>query len=126
MKSSRDCDRKVASEYIFGVRTGSTPRRARSRRGVEAEINVGIVEWRMVTGAMEKGRVQEGRDCSVGRRDLGRYVEDVNMSFVRAISSGASSIPAIPAAPTAAAKLASGDGEESISRPPITEGMGIR
>ena len=126
MKSSRDCDRKVANEYMFGVRTGSIPRRARSRRGVEAVINVGIMEWRMVTGAMENGRAQEGRDCKVGRRDLGRCVEDVNMSFVRAMSSGASSTPAIPAAPTAAAKLASGDGEESMSRPPIIEGIGIR
>ena len=126
MKSSRDCERNVAREYMLGVRIGSTPRRARRKRGVEADIKVGTMEWRMVTGAMENGRVQDGRDCNVGRRDLGGCIEDVSISFVRAISSGANRIPAIPAAPTAATKLAIGNGEERMSRPPMTEGIGIR
>ena len=56
------CDAKVAMEYRLGVRTGSMPRRVRRTSGVEADINVGRVEWRKVTGAMEKGSVHEGRD----------------------------------------------------------------
>ena len=75
---------------------------------------------------MEKGRIQEGRDCRVGTRDLGGCVEGVSINFVRAISKGASRMPAMPAAPTAANRLAKGDGEERMSRPPIAEGIGRR
>lgn len=48
----------------------------------------------------------------------GGWVEGVSMSFVRAISRGASITPAIPAAETATAREESGDGEESMSSPP--------
>ncbi len=41
------------------------------------------------------------------------------MSFVRAISRGASITPAIPAAETATAREESGDGEESMSSLPV-------
>lgn len=75
---------------------------------------------------MEKERVHEGRDCSVGIRDLGGCVEGVSMSFVRAVSSGARMIPAIPAALTAAIRLAMGEGDERISKPPIADGIGIK
>ena len=112
--------------YMFGVRTGSMPRRDRRKRGVQAERRVGRVEWRRVTGAMEKGRVHDGRDCNVGSRDLGRCVEGVSISFVRTMSSGARMIPAMPAALTAAMRLAKGEGEERMSRPPMADGMGIK
>ena len=43
------------------------------------------------------------------------------MSLVRAISKGVSITPATPAAETATAKEARGDGDESMSRPPVSE-----
>lgn len=50
--------------------------------------------------------------------ERGGCVEGVRMSFVRAISRGASIIPAIPAAETATVREASGDGDDITSRPP--------
>ena len=67
---------------------------------------------------MEKGKLQ-GSDCSVERMLRGGCVEGVSMSFVRAISRGASITPAIPAAETATAREESGDGEKSMSSPPV-------
>lgn len=51
--------------------------------------------------------------------ERGGCVEGVRMSFVRAMSRGARTMPAIPAAETATAKEDSGEGEQSISRPPV-------
>ena len=66
------------------------------------------------------------RDRKVGISDLGGCVDGVSISRVRATSKGAKMMPAMPAAPTAAKRLAKGDGEERISRPPIAEGIGRR
>ena len=126
MPSSKTWDTKVAMVYIFGVRSGSIPNRERRNRGVDADIRVGRVEWRKVTGAMERGNVQEGRDCRVGTSERGGCVEGVSISFVRAMSIGARTMPAIPAALTAANRLAKGDGEDRTSMPPTVDGVGIR
>lgn len=45
-------------------------------------------------------------------------MDGVRINLVRAMSKGAKSIPAMPAAETATVREASGEGEESISRPP--------
>lgn len=68
---------------------------------------------------MEKGKVQLDNVFIVASIDRGGCVEGVRMSFVRAISRGARMMPATPAAETATANEPSGDGEESISRPPV-------
>ena len=47
------------------------------------------------------------------------------MSFVRAMSSGAKRIPAIPAADTDTKRVATGEGEESMSRPPARDGVPV-
>lgn len=106
-------------EYILGVSTGSMPSLERRNNGVEAEISVGIVEFRIATGATEKGSVQPGKVFKVASIDRGGCVEGVRMSFVRAISRGASIMPAKPADETATASEAKGDGEDKISRPPV-------
>ena len=80
---------------------------------------MGIIEFSIAAGATEKGSVQLGSVFNVASVDLGGCVEGVRMSFVRAMSKGASIIPANPAAETATAKEANGDGEDSISRPPV-------
>lgn len=94
------------------------PSLERRNRGVEAEISVGIVEFKMAAGAIEKGNVQLGNVFKVARIDLGGCVEGVRMSVVRAISRGASMMPAKPAAETATASEAKGDGDDNMSRPP--------
>ena len=93
----------------------------RRNKGVEAEISVGIVEFKIAAGAIERGSVQLGDVFKVARIDLGGCVEGVRMSFVRAISRGASIIPARPAAETATISEANGEGEDSISRPPAVD-----
>lgn len=64
------------------------------------------------------GRVQLGKDLRVASMDLGGCVEGVTINFVRAISSGASNVPATPAALTATIKLEIGESEFKISSPP--------
>ena len=81
-------------------------------------MNVGSVEFNIATGAIEKGSVQLGSVFNVAIIDLGGCVEGVKMSFVRARSRGASIMPAKPAAETATASEANGEGEDNISRPP--------
>ena len=71
-----------------------------------------------VTGAIENGSAQDGRDFKVAIIDRGGWVDGVSITFVLAISSGARMTPAIPAAETATASEASGDEDESTSRPP--------
>ena len=93
----------------------------RRNKGVETEINAGRVELSIATGAIEKGNVQLGSVFSVASIDLGGCVEGVKMSFVRAMSRGASMMPAKPAEETATASEANGEGEDSISRPPAYE-----
>lgn len=107
--------------YKPGVSTGSIPNLDLRTSGVHPYIRVGIVECKIATGAIEIGRVHEGRDFNVDSKDRGGWVEGVRMSFVRAISTGARIIPAIPAAETATKREATGDGEEETSRPPIVE-----
>lgn len=108
----------VAIAYNVGVIKGSTPNFDRKKRGKDADIRVGSVECKNVTGAMENGRVHDGRDCKVESNERGGCVEGVRMSFVLAISRGARSTPVIPAADTAMAKDVKGEGEARISRPP--------
>ena len=93
----------------------------RSTRGVDADISVGRVEWRIAVGAMEKGRVHVGRLFNVARIDRGGCVEGVRMSFVRAMSSGARRMPARPAAETETRRDTTGEGEEIMSRPPAAD-----
>lgn len=101
------------------------PSLERRNNGVEAETSVGIVELRIATGAIEKGSVQPGNVFRVAIIDRGGCVEGVRMSLVRAMSKGASIMPAKPADETATASEAKGDGEDNISRPPVLEGDGI-
>ena len=93
----------------------------RRNKGVETEISAGSVEFNIAAGAIEKGNVQLGSVFSVASIDLGGCVEGVRMSFVRAMSRGASMMPAKPAEETATASEANGEGEDSISRPPTCE-----
>lgn len=81
-------------------------------------MKVGRVVYKTVTGAMDNGNVQEGRDLRVDIIDRGGCVEGVRISFVRAISRGARRIPAMLAAETVTAREMSGDGEDRISSPP--------
>lgn len=94
------------------------PSLERRNKGVEAEISVGIVEFSIAAGAIEKGNVHLGSVFKVAIIDLGGCVEGVRMSFVRAMSRGASIMPAKPAAETATASEANGEGEDNISSPP--------
>lgn len=98
--------------------SGSIPSFERRKRGVDADISVGRVEWMIAVGASEKGRVQLGRVWMVAMMERGGWVEGVRMSFVRAMSRGARIMPAIPAAETETAREVSGDGEERMSSPP--------
>ena len=91
----------------------------RRNSGVDADIKVGRAECSIVVGASDKGNSQLGRDLRVAMIERGGCVEGVSMSFVRAMSSGARIAPATPAAETAMASEERGDGEESISKPPI-------
>ncbi len=104
---------------MVGVTNGSMPSFDRNNSGVDAEINVGKVEWSSAVGAIENGNVQLGKVLRVASIDRGGCVEGVKMSFVRAISRGARMMPATPAAETATASEPRGDGEESMSRPPV-------
>ena len=76
-----------------------------------------IVEWSIVTGAIDIGSVQEGRDRNVDRIERGGCVDGVSISLVRAMSRGDKIMPARPAAETATAKEESGEGEERMSSP---------
>lgn len=99
----------------------------RKNKGIEAENKVDRTEWMTVTGAMVKGNDQDARDFKVESMDRGGWVEGVSMIFVLAISRGASSEPAMPAADTAIARDVSGDVDERISRPPAyVNGVDIR
>lgn len=109
---------KVATVYRFGFSTGSTPSLDRRNKGVEADINVGITALRIVIGAIANGRVQEFKDLRTERMDRGGCVEGVSINFVRAVSKGARTIPAIPAADTTTARDVRGEGDDRISTPP--------
>ena len=86
---------------------------------MDAERKVGSVEWSTAVGASEKGKVQLGREFKVAMIERGGCVEGVRINFVRAISRGARTIPAMPAAETATAREERGEGEERMSRPPV-------
>jgi hypothetical protein len=116
--NSRVCVIKVAIVCKFGFSTGSTPSFDRRNRGVEADINVGIIAFKIVIGAIAKGRVQELKDLRTDRMDRGGCVEGVSINFVRAVSKGARTIPAIPAADTTTAREVRGEGDDRISTPP--------
>lgn len=123
--SSNPCPTKIARAYTLGVNTGSTLSFERRNKGSEADMKVGSVECRKVTGAIDHGNVQDESVLRVDITDLGGWVEGVSISFVLAISKGAKSIPAIPAADTAIASEAMGVGEESISSPPTEPADGL-
>lgn len=71
-----------------------------------------------MTGAIERGNDQDGKEFKVESIDRGGCVEGVSMIFVLAISKGARIEPAIPAAETAIAREVNGREEERMSRPP--------
>lgn len=98
---------------------GSIPSLALRNSGVEAEMKVGSVACRIAVGAKENGSVHVGNVLIVAMMERGGCVEGVRISFVRAMSRGARTIPAIPAAETATAKEDSGEGEQRMSRPPV-------
>lgn len=79
---------------------------------------VGNIVCIVATDAMDQGSVQEGNDFRVESIDRGECVEGVSMSFVRAISRGAKTMPAIPAAETAKVREVSGEGDDKMSIPP--------
>ena len=110
---------KVAIEYRFGVMRGSMPIFDLRNNGADAEMNVGRVECISAVGAREKGSVQLGSVLILAMMERGGCVEGVSMCFVRAISRGASIVPAMPAADTATASEARGDGDERMSSPPV-------
>lgn len=116
--SSSVCVIKVAMVYRFGFSTGSTPSFDRRNSGVDADIKVGIIAFKIVTGAIENGRVQEFNDLSVERMDRGGCIDGVNISFVRAVSNGVRMIPAIPAADITTTREVRGEGDDKISSPP--------
>lgn len=93
---------------------------------MEAETSVGRVEWRKVATAIEGGTIHDGKDFSVGIRERGGCVDGVSISHVRAMSTGASITPAIPAALTTAARLIKGLGDDVMSRPPTADGIDIK
>ena len=103
---------------MFGVKSGSIPNLDRRKSGVDADINVGIVECRSAVGAREKGNVQLGRVFKVASIDRGGWVDGVRISLVRAMSIGARIIPAMPAAETATVRDARGEGDDNKSSPP--------
>ena len=109
---------------MLGASKESIPNLVLSSRGVEADMRVGRVECKSVTGAIENGRVQEGSERRTGRIDRGGCVQGVSIIFVRAISKGARIMPAMPAAETATSSDANGDGEESTSSPPAVYATG--
>ena len=86
---------------------------------------MGSVEFNIAAGAIEKGNVQLGNVFNVASIDLGGCVEGVKISFVRAMSRGASMMPARPAEETATASETNGEGEDNMSRPPAYETDGI-
>ena len=118
----------VATEYMFGVSSGSMFNFDLRNKGVDAETKVGRVECKNATGAIEKGSVQLGNVWRVPMIDRGWCVDGVRMSFVRAISSGARRMPAMPAADTATSSEASGEGELSTSSPPalLKDGVPVK
>ena len=90
----------------------------RRNKGIDAESSVESVECMRVTGAIDKGKVQDDRDLRLAIIDRGGCVEGVSMILVLAMSKGARITPAMPAAETATTSEASGDDEDSTSRPP--------
>ena len=82
-------------------------------------MKVGSVAWRIAVGANENGNVHVGRVLIVAMMERGGCVEGVRINLVRAMSRGARTMPAIPAAETATAKEDSGEGEQRMSRPPV-------
>lgn len=48
----------VPMVYSVGFSRGSIPSFERINKGTEADMKVATVEWRNVTGAMEKGKLQ--------------------------------------------------------------------
>ena len=104
--------------YIVGVVIGSMPSLFRRNRGVDADMNVGRVEWRIAVGARENGSVHVGRVFRVARIERGGCVEGVSINCVRAMSRGASIMAARPAAETETKREVSGDDEDRMSRPP--------
>ena len=57
--------------YRLGVSSGSIPIFDRRNSGVDAEIKVGRVEWRIVVDAIEKGNSQLGRDLRLAMIERG-------------------------------------------------------
>ena len=47
------------------------PNFVRKNSGVDAEMNVGIVEYSIVAGASENGTIHEGSVCKVAKIDRG-------------------------------------------------------
>ena len=77
----------------------------------------------MADGAIESGSIHVGRLFNVAMMERGGWVEGVRMSFVRAMSSGASRMPATPAAETDIKREAIGEDDDKMLRPPAAEGV---
>ena len=103
------------------MRTGSTLSRERRKSGADVVMKVGKVLCSSVIAAIDGGRVNMLRERRFLRKERGGCVEGVRMSFVRMMSSGARTTPAIPAAATATPSDARGYGESTISSPPTPE-----
>jgi hypothetical protein len=104
---------------VDGVITGSIANVERRIKGVEADINVGRVAWKTVTGKRLVGTDIEGSRDSEGNIVLGAAEVGVTIRRVRMRSSGASDMAATAAAATATAKDMSGLGLSIMSRPPM-------
>ena len=64
-------------------------------------MKVGSVACSTTVGASEIGKVHVGKDFRVAMMERGGCVEGVRVSFVRTMSRGARTMPAMPAAETA-------------------------
>ena len=103
---------------------GSRPRRERRNKGVDADIKVEMVEWRIVAGIKEAGMIQDGKVFNIGMRERGGCVDGVRRSTVRARSIGARRMPEIAEARREEARDRSGEGEVRISSRVSEDGVG--
>ena len=122
--SSKTCPTKVDIAYRFGVVNDSMPKLDFKNRGIDAEINAGSAECKIVGKVSVKGGVQLGRVRKVASIDRGGWVDGVSINLVRAMSKGARMRPATPAAETATVSEARGEGEDKTSRPPAEVKLG--
>lgn len=108
----------MQTEYMEGVITGSMAKEDRRTSGVEAEIAVGMVAWRIVTGRRLGEMEKEGSRESEGQMVRGGAEVGVTTSRVLIKSRGARVKAAIAEAATATAREKNGFGLSIMSSPP--------